>query len=403
MLHSIQNFFEAIYRSPIKSITMKICIVTHKVSRGDGQGRVNYEVAVEALRQSHSITLVSSEVSPELEHHSQVTWVPIKVASWPTELLRNIAFSVQCASWLRQHRAEFDLIQVNGAITSTHADVNAVHFVHSTWLQSPAHTFRVRHNLYGTYQWLYTVLNARWEKRAFQQSRFIVAVSGKIAQELISIGVSPQQVRVIVNGVDDDEFSPGLVNRSSFGLPEGMPLALFAGDIQTTRKNLDTILLALTQLPSLHLAIAGNTEGSPYPKMADQLGIAQRTHFLGYRRDIPALMKAADFFVFPSRYEPCGLVLLEAMSSGLPVISAITAGGAELITPESGIVLNNPNDPQALAQAMADLVGDAKRREAMGQAARIVAEQHSWKSMADQYLQLFETMHGQHALCPNLS
>ncbi|MEL7354505.1 MAG: glycosyltransferase family 4 protein [Cyanobacteria bacterium P01_A01_bin.116] len=372
---------------------MEICIVTHKVGYGDGQGRVNYEVTLEALRQGHFTTLLSSEISPDLESHSQVTWVPIKVANWPTELARNIAFSIQCASWLRQHRAKFDLIQVNGAITSTPADVNAVHFVHSAWLRSPVHTFRVRRNLYGAYQWLYTALNARWEKRAFQRSRSIVAVSDKIAQELISIGVSPQRVKVIVNGVDGEEFVSGPVNRSSLGLPEDVTLALFAGDIQTPRKNLDTVLLALAQLPSLHLAIAGRTEGSPYPKMANQLGITQQTHFLGYRRDMPALMKAADFFVFPSRYEACTLVLLEAMASGLPVITATTAGGAELVTSESGIVLSDPNDVETLAQAMANLIGDTKLRERMGQAARSTAKQHSWATMAEQYLQLFETMH----------
>ena len=103
-------------------------------------------------------------------------------------------------------------------------------------------------------------------------------------------------------------------------------------------------------------------------------------------------MKAADFFVFPSRYEACTLVLLEAMASGLPVITAVTAGGAELVTSESGIVLSDPNDVQGLAQGMARLAIDDERRQLMGQAARAVAEQHSWKSMAGKYLTLFEEM-----------
>ena len=371
---------------------MKLCIVTHSFAEGSGQGKVNYEVVQEVIRRGHRATLLSSDISPELENHPQITWTPIKVASWPTELAKNMAFSAQCAYWLQRHRAEFDLIQVNGAITSASSNVNAVHFVHSAWLQSPAHTFQIRRDFYGVYQWLYTALNAYWEKQAFQRSDVIVAVSEKIAQELIAMGVPPHKVRVIVNGVDAEAFAPGPINRSALNLPEAAPLALFAGDIQTARKNLDTILSALTQIPDLHLAIAGRTQGSPYPTMANQLGIAERTHFLGYRRDIPALMKAADFFVFPSRYEACTLVLLEAMASGLPVITAVTAGGAELVTSESGIVLSDPNDVQGLAQGMARLAMDDERRQLMGQAARAVAEQHRWKSMAGKYLTLFEEM-----------
>lgn len=371
---------------------MKLCIVTHSFAEGSGQGKVNYEVVQEVIRRGHRATLLSSDISPELENHPQITWASINVAGWPTELAKNMAFSAQCAYWLQRHRAEFDLIQVNGAITSASANVNAVHFVHSAWLQSPAHTFQIRRDFYGVYQWLYTALNAYWEKQAFQRSDVIVAVSEKIAQELIAMGVPPHKVRVIVNGVDAETFAPGPINRSALNLPEAAPIALFAGDIQTARKNLDTILSALTQIPDLHLAIAGRTQGSPYPTMANQLGIAERTHFLGYRRDIPALMKAADFFVFPSRYEACTLVLLEAMASGLPVITAVTAGGAELVTSESGIVLSDPNDVQGLAQGMARLAMDDERRQLMGQAARAVAEQHSWKSMAGKYLTLFEEM-----------
>lgn len=371
---------------------MKLCIVTHSFAEGSGQGKVNYEVVQEVIRRGHRATLLSSDISPELENHPQITWASINVAGWPTELAKNMAFSAQCAYWLQRHRAEFDLIQVNGAITSASANVNAVHFVHSAWLQSPAHTFQIRRDFYGVYQWLYTALNAYWEKQAFQRSDVIVAVSEKIAQELIAMGVPPHKVRVIVNGVDAETFAPGPINRSALNLPEAAPIALFAGDIQTARKNLDTILSALTQIPDLHLAIAGRTQGSPYPTMANQLGIAERTHFLGYRRDIPALMKAADFFVFPSRYEACTLVLLEAMASGLPVITAVTAGGAELVTSESGIVLSDPNDVQGLAQGMARLAMDDERRQLMGQAARAVAEQHRWKSMAGKYLTLFEEM-----------
>ena len=369
---------------------MQLCIVTHSFDKGSGQGRVNYEIVQEALQQGHYITLVCSDIAAELEQHAQVRWIPITVTKWPTEIVRNMVFSLQSQRWLNQHRKEFDLIKVNGAITAAKSHINAVHFVHNAWLKSPAHTFQIRRDLYGIYQGLYTAINAYWEKQAFRCTQLVVAISKQVAKELMDIGVPSDKIHIIDNGVDLQEFTPDTVDRTELQLPDEVPLALFAGDIQTSRKNLDTILQALVNVPELHLVIAGRTEGSPYPQMAKKLGIDHRTHFLGYRRDIPKLMQAADFFVFPSRYEPCGLVVLEAMASGIPVITATTAGVAEIVSPESGIVLDDPNDVQSLTHAMLDLSSFPERRQSMGQAARAVAEQYSWTTMAKEYLKLFQ-------------
>lgn len=369
---------------------MKLCIITRSVIKGDGQGRANYEIVLEALRRGHHVTLVSSNVDSELQQQEQVNWVYIPVKKWPTQLLSSLIFSSQAKAWLQKHRSEVDLVQSYGAVTSAPTDVNTVQFVHNGWLRSPVHTSRLRRDLYGAYQWLYSVLNAYWEKQAFSHSKLIVAVSEKIKQDLISIGVSADRVRVILNGVDLQEFYPGDADRQKLGLPEGVTLALFAGDILTSRKNLDTVLYALAKVPDLHLAVAGSKEGSPYPQLAEKLSLTQRVHFLGFRRDISQIMRAVDLFVFPSRYEACTLVLLEAMATGLPVITAASAGGAEIVTPECGVVLSDSEDTQALAQALTKLASDNELRCKMGQAARKIAEQHSWASKAQSYVDLFE-------------
>jgi len=373
---------------------VRLCIVTHNVIKGDGQGRVNYEVALEAIRRGHHVTLLASQVASELEQHPQVNWVAIPVKGWPTELLRNFIFAVFSTNWLHQHRHEIDVVKINGAITHAPGDVNAAHFVHSSWLKfsSGKAKPKSRRVFYNFYQWLYTALNARWEKRAFHQARVVVAVSKKVAQDLQTIGVLPKNIRVIVNGVDLQEFAPGNMNRLQWNLPAEVPLALFAGDIRISRKNLDTVLKALVQVPDLHLAIAGITEGSPYLQLAASLGLQERVHFLGLRRDIPDLMKAVDFLVFPSRYEPFGLVVIEAMASGLPVITASSTGAADLVKPESGIVVADSDDVESLAQAMLTLSSDRHLRQTMGEAARAIATQHSWTSMAQCYVDLFEEL-----------
>ena len=372
---------------------MKLCIVTHKVIKGDGQGRVNYEVASEAIRRGHQLTLLASDVNPDLLQSSLVEWVPISVKGLPTELLKNLFFSKKSADWLRQHQYEFDAIEVNGAITSARSDLNAVHFVHSSWLRSPFNPSARNLSLRSIYQRCYTTLNADWERKAFDRAKVVVAVSEKVAQELMAIGVPRDRIRVILNGIDLQEFAPGIVDRQKWGLPEEVPLALFAGDIRTPRKNLDTVLHSLVQVPQLHLAVVGGTAGSPYPELARSLNLENRVHFLGFRQDVPDLMKAADFLVFPSRYEPFGLVVLEAMATGIPVITAATTGAAELVTPDCGVVLPDSDDIQALAKALNQLVKcDRQQRLQMGKIARAIAEHHSWANMASNYVNLFEEL-----------
>ncbi|MTJ06731.1 glycosyltransferase family 4 protein [Anabaena sp. UHCC 0204] len=384
---------------------MRLCIVTHKIKKGDGQGRVNYEVALEAIRRGYHLTLLASEVTPELAENSAVDWISIPVSGYPTEFIRNFIFAKKSGDWLKKNRDHLDLIKVNGAITMGAADVNAVHFVHNSWWRSPVHISRTRKDLYGFYQWLFTAANAYWEKQAFQQAKILIAVSEKVAQELVNIGISRQKIRVIVNGVDLQEFSPGVSDRTALGLPENVTLALFAGDIRIPRKNLDTVLHALVKVPELHLAVVGDTKDSPYPAMAKMLNISERVHFLGYRHDMPQIQRASDLFVFPSRYEPFGLVVIEAMASGLPVITATTTGAADLLNPDCGIVLADCDDVDALADAMELLNSDRSLRQKMGQVARTVAEQHSWSTMAQTYLDIFEELitHEKHSSHPHLS
>ncbi len=386
---------------------MKICIVTHSVQKGDGQGRVNYEVAQEAIRRGYQLTLLASQVDLELQQSHLIKWVDIPVKGYPTEFLRNIIFATKSTIWLKQHRQEVDIVKVNGAITNPPGDVNAVHFVHNSWWKFTSNRTQKKPGnfLYNSYQWLYTTLNAHWEKPAFLKAQVVVAVSDQVAHDLQAIGVPPESIKVILNGVDLQEFSPGVSDRQKWQLPENVPLALFAGDIRLTRKNLDTVLQALVQVPDLHLVVAGNTEGSPYLQLAASLGLCQRVHFLGQRSDVPELMKAVDFLVFPSRYEPFGLVVIEAMASGLPVITASSTGAAALVTPESGIVLSNSDDVEALTQALQLLSSDRSLCQKMGKAARLVAEQHSWSSMAQTYLDLFEELmnHEEYGSRPHLS
>jgi len=112
-------------------------------------------------------------------------------------------------------------------------------------------------------------------------------------------------------------------------------------------------------------------------------------------KEMPVLMHSVDAFVFPSRYEAMSLSLLEAMAAGLPVVTARTAGGAEIITPECGIVLDDPDDPRLLAAAIARLAADDDARRNMGIAANELATGFGWARMAAQYIALYRQLEGQ--------
>ncbi|TDG00316.1 glycosyltransferase family 4 protein [Paenibacillus piri] len=371
---------------------MNICIVTHKLLKGDGQARVNYEIVKEVLQRNHQVTLYASEVAPELSTRPNASWIKVPVSGWPTQLLKNQIFAVISALKLLPRRKQYDLIIVNGFITWVKSDINAVHFVHSSWLKSPAHPFRLRKDGFGWYQLAFTSINAALEKIAFARTRFLVPVSEKVRSEVQAI-CSASQLRVIMNGVDVDEFYPDRsLSRGQLGLPEHVPLALFAGDIKSPRKNLDSVLRALAGLPELHLAVAGSTGGSPYLKLAEQLGVDRRVHFLGYRKDMANVMRCADFFVFPSRYEACTLAVIEALASGLPVITTYQSGVSELIAGDSpsGFVLEDPEDVAGLRRAMRTLSANPELRRELGFNARAIAERQSWQSVAAKYIGLFE-------------
>lgn len=383
---------------------MNVCIVTNKFVTGEGQGRVNYEIARQAAEAGHRVTCVAHTVSPDLYVRPRIEWVYMPDEHWPLALPGSLRFGYRATQWLETYGDEFDLIIGNGCNTWYPVDINIVHFVHSAWRASPAHDSEHDPGPYGWYQWIYSSVHAHLEQRFIPQAEVVVAVSRKVKRELVEHGVLPEQIRVIHNGVDLETFSPESesagsgANESVNGEtgvdlppPDEAPTAVFAGDIQTPRKNLDSVLEALQDVPRLHLVVAGRTEGSPFPDLADRLGVDDRTHFLGFRDDVEAVMRSSDLFVFPSRYEACTLVLLEAMASGLPVITAETAGGAELICDDCGIVLDDPED-ERLTTALQQLAERPHLRASMGRQARAQARRLSWSRMADAYLDLMDDL-----------
>lgn len=372
---------------------MRVALVTHNIVKGDGQGRVNFELARYLCRQGVEVHLLADRVAPSLTDMGCI-WHPVHPGFDDVDLLKVERFRRLADAKLEELEDQFDLIVACGVVLTRAHDVNAVHFVHGPWLASPFHNSKQQSGLQSWYQYMFTSLNARWETQTFAEAEQVVAVSKMVKRELLEIGVPEDKISVIVNGVDTDEFQPGPVDRGALGLPEEPILGFFAGDIQSPIKNLDTVLRALPQVSNLHLAVAGDVDGSPYPDLAAELGISDRVHFLGFRRDVPDLMRGADFFLLPSRRDSCPLVLLEALASGLPVITSSNVGNANLVDESAGFVLEDPEDVDTLASHARTLATTPSLRASMSESARAIAENYSWDRMAKRYLDLLRELSG---------
>jgi UDP-glucose:(heptosyl)LPS alpha-1,3-glucosyltransferase len=119
--------------------------------------------------------------------------------------------------------------------------------------------------------------------------------------------------------------------------------------------------------------VMGNPRTGRYERLVRKLGIADRVIFQGFGGDMRQAYFAADFLVHPTFYDPCSLVVLEALACGLPVITSRYNGAAELLNPQSaGIVIDDPHDHESLARAIKTLL-DPHQRHIASQAAREAA------------------------------
>ncbi len=216
------------------------------------------------------------------------------------------------------------------------------------------------------------------ERRVFARTPQVVAISRRGAEEIARhYAVPPARLSVVYNGVDLERFHPRLrerhraAARAEAGVAAGAFAALFAGS-GFPRKGLDTAIRALARLRDgrAHLLVLGRGDESPYRRLAAELGVAERVAWLGARPDIDRWYAAADAVALPTRYEPFGNVHLEALASGVPVVTSLVAGGAEVVDARCGAAVP-AEDAAAVAAALEALRGrnPAELREAARAAA----------------------------------
>lgn len=225
----------------------------------------------------------------------------------------------------------------------------------------------------------------RRQYRCLPGKRFI-ALSRMVADHMKAFhGVPEDAIRIIPNGVDAERFTPAnslrerQLMRRKLGMDDRIIFLIVAHNFRL--KGVDELIHAAARLPatrSVGIVVVGDGPIERYKKTASRLLQSTSSskvafRFVGSWPDPRPLYRAADVYVHPTYYDPCSLVALEALASGLPVVTTRFNGASELMTSgRHGFVLDDPGDIAALADSMASMFDDDLRAE-MSQAARGLA------------------------------
>jgi glycosyltransferase involved in cell wall biosynthesis len=225
-----------------------------------------------------------------------------------------------------------------------------------------------------------------WEllKAGHNQARLNLCTSTAMVATLSQKGIN--SVNLWQRGVDIDSFQPQFASaemrhRLSQGQPE-RPLLLYIGRL-SAEKEIDRIKPILEKIPNACLALVGD---GPYRQELQQHFAGTATHFVGYLagQELAAAYASADAFVFPSRTETLGLVLLEAMAAGCPVVAARSGGIPDIVQDGVNGYMFDPTDEQGAITATQKLLADPTRRETLSVNARQEAKRWGWAAATRQ-------------------
>lgn len=268
-------------------------------------------------------------------------------------------------------RNEFDLIQSHERIPGCHV-FRAGDGIHATWLEQRARWRRGKTAFLDQLSpWHRYTLAA--ERQMFVHSNLcaVICNSQMVANDIRTrFNVANDKLHVVLNAVDSDRFSPALRShrasiRQQLGLHNNTPTFVFVGS-GFERKGLPILLKGLartSRTPNVaaHLLVIGHDRHmSRHQQLAASLGLAERVHFLGPQKDVRPYLGAADAFAQPTLYDPMPNATLEALASGLPVLTSTFSGAAELISsPLVGQVVDPFNETTLVAALNTLILGRA--------------------------------------------
>ena len=316
-------------------VVAQLSIVSGDFVLTGGMDRANYALADYASRAGVDVDLVSHRVSPELAAHPKVRWHRVaRPGGW--HAVGEPLLDRRGRALIEARRARSAVGVVNGGNCLAEA-VNWVHYVHAVYREPLRATPRaVKH-------WLFSRRAVKREREALQKAPLVITNSDSTRRAVEALGVEPSRARTVYYGIDPELFGPvseeeRARQKSALGLTE-RPAVAFVGALGDRRKGFDTLFSAWERLsaePSWDadlVVIGTGRDLEAWRARAAAKRLSRRIHFLGFRKDVPAVLSACDALVAPTRYEAFGLGVAEALARGLPAVVSAGAGVAELYPP----------------------------------------------------------------------
>ncbi len=229
-------------------------------------------------------------------------------------------------------------------------------------------------------------------------TRWIVAVSELVKSQIQEYyQVDGSRIVVIPNGVDTGLFQKLRKEvdktqvRSTLHIPNGKFVLLFVGN-EFGRKGLRTVLQSLRAIndTDMYLLVVGEGDIKAYSALAAKLGIGQQVSFLGSVPSPETIYQAADVFVLPSFYEPFGIVILEAMAAGVPVIASRDCGAVGTMrNREDLLLLDDPSSAEELSKQIRTLRSDDNLRATLMKAGTNRAREFSWHDISGRMVDVY--------------
>lgn len=376
---------------------MRIGLVVEQLDpRRGGVEQWTWHYAQWLLRERHEVHVVARGVSAEV---AQSPVIVQRIEAGPSRL----EFADRAALQLRL--LELDVVHDTGCgwycdVFQPHGGSRVASFEQNLQL-IPAWLRGLKRRTVG---WLprYREFERLAARQFDDPHRIYLAISRMVANDLQHHHhVRPEQVRIVYNGVDCDRFSPAHRQSHRDHVRQAMQVAddetlLLIVAHNFRLKGVPTLIRAVGRLvrqgQRVRLAIVGGRKFGEYRRLAARAGCGSAVSFLGSHDDPVPFYAAADVYVQPTFYDPCSLVVLEALASGLPTITSRFNGAGELITPGvEGSIVDDPADDRELAEHLSRVLDEPRRIE-MGHAARRLALAHTWERNCREIMQLYREL-----------
>jgi len=362
---------------------MKIAFIVHDFHCHGGHSRYVVELATRFMdkHEVHVYTNTWEGDFPKIYFHK------IPAITW-REITKVFSFILPATFLVPSN---FDIIHSQGLCGFRH-DITTTHIIQKTWLRElKSRGFVGSKSSYFFWKWIGIPL----EKLALlpKFSKKIIAISKKVAYDLSIDYKITDNVEVVYHGVDLNTFHPRnkeyhrLEIRKAIGINDNIFLGIFVGNL---KKGAVAAIKAISKTDSCHLLIVSGSDSTHEKKMVKHLGLERRIHWLGLSKEIEKIYAAADCLVFPTFFDTFGMVITEAMASGLPVITNRNAGASELIEHEvSGFLTTDPWDDIGISKYLNYLEKNRSIADQVGIKGRLAVESYDWDNCAKKTMDIY--------------